>query len=129
MGEQVQMVYCESCGAANASDAQQCFACHRSLTDAEPAVVPPPKSNTTNEEEHPAISEEQYKILARVGTGGFGAVYKARALQDHNRLVAIKEIRLRNLQPQEIIEATDTFNREVQFLSMLSHPNLPRIYT
>jgi serine/threonine protein kinase len=104
----VQMVYCESCGASNPGDAQQCFACHRSLTDAEPTEEPPKQRPTTNENEieHPAIPEERYKILACVGTGGFGAVYKARAIQDNNRLVAIKEIRLRNLKPQEIIEAT-----------------------
>ena len=43
-------------------------------------------------------------------------------------MVAIKEIRLQGLKPNEVIDATDTFNREASILSELRHPNLPRIY-
>ena len=46
----------------------------------------------------------------------------------HNALVAIKQINLKGLHPCDVIEATDTFNREVSLLSGLTHPNLPRIY-
>lgn len=112
------MVYCESCGAANASDAARCFACQRVFSS----------TATSAQEEMPAFLGEQYRVLAQVGIGGFGAVYKAFDTKADNRLVAIKEIRLRGLKPQEKIDATDTFNREVQILSQLSHPNLPRIH-
>jgi serine/threonine protein kinase len=64
----------------------------------------------------------------RLGTGGFGAVYKARDTQHANDLVAIKEICLRGLAPQEFMEATDTFRREADLLSYLTHPSLPRLY-
>src|SRR5713101_4763704 len=70
----------------------------------------------------------RYRIISQVGTGGFGAVYKAADSQYGDRPVAVKEISLYGLKAQEAIEATDTFNREVSLLSGLTHPNLPRVY-
>src|SRR5260370_23382366 len=69
----------------------------------------------------------RYRILARIGEGGFGTGYKARDQRKHGKLVAIKEINMAKLSAQEKIEATDTFNRELSLLSWLSHKNLPRI--
>ncbi len=70
----------------------------------------------------------RYRIISQVGTGGFGAVYKAADSPYGDRPVAVKEISLYGLKAQEAIEATDTFNREVSLLSGLTHPNLPRVY-
>ena len=70
----------------------------------------------------------RYKVLGQVGTGGFGAVYKARDLQANGRVVAIKAIELDTLSASQAIEATDTFNRELGLLSSLDHPHLPTIY-
>jgi len=72
--------------------------------------------------------QQRYQIITQVGTGGFGVVHKAVDLQHGNRLVAIKELRLRGLLPQAVIDATAAFKREVQLLSQLRHPNLPGIY-
>jgi len=72
--------------------------------------------------------QQCYQIISQVGTGGFGVVHKAIDLQHSSRLVAIKEVRLRGLSPQAVIDATSTFKREVQLLSQLHHPNLPGIY-
>src|SRR5439155_20162228 len=58
----------------------------------------------------------------------FGVVYKARDIKRRHRLVALKQIDLGGLSPRQIIEATDSYNREVSMLSRLSHRNLPRIY-
>lgn len=55
-------------------------------------------------------------------------MYKAEDMQEQYRLVAIKEIGLRGLTPQQVIEATGAFNREVALLSDLKHKNIPRIY-
>ncbi len=70
----------------------------------------------------------RYRVLDPVGKGGFGAVYKAEDTQEGNRLLAVKEINLRALSPQEMVDATSAFNREVLWLSELSHLHLPHIY-
>jgi len=70
----------------------------------------------------------RYFIMSQVGAGGFGSVYKARDIQNGDRLVAIKEVSLLGLHPQAMIEATAAFQREVSVLSHLDHPNLPRLY-
>lgn len=74
------------------------------------------------------LLHDRYRVLSQVGTGGFGAVYKARDLQANGRMVAIKAIELDTLSASQAIEATDTFNRELGLLSSLDHPHLPTIY-
>jgi len=71
---------------------------------------------------------QRYRILEKVGEGGFGVTYKAEDLDHHRWLVAIKQISLSRLSPREMIEATDSFNREVEYLSRLKYENIPRIY-
>jgi serine/threonine protein kinase len=70
----------------------------------------------------------RYRILARIGEGGFGTVYKARDRHQHGKLVAIKVINMAALSAQEKIEVTDSFNREITLLSRLEHRHLPRIH-
>src|SRR6266705_28818 len=121
-------LFCEKCGAANPANrtgTENCFACGKPLL-----------AETAQPELHPStgplipgsLLNLRYLIIGQVGTGGFGAVYKAKDTQSGDRLVAIKEINLQGLKPQEVIEATDTFNREVMLLSGLAHPNLPKLY-
>jgi len=107
-------LYCPTCGAANAADSPVCFACKQPLS----ATI---LDNTS-------LLQGRYRTLTQVGKGGFGAVYRAEDTQAHNDIVAIKQINLRGLTPQETIEATDAFNREVSLLTNLDHPNLPHIY-
>ncbi len=104
--------YCDRCGAAQQAPMAYCFACGQALQDSAREL----------------LLRQRYRILNPVGQGGFGAVYKAEDTHRADRLVAIKEINLSNLTPQQVIDATTSFNREVHLLSGLSHPNLLRIY-
>ncbi len=114
--------YCLSCGAANRAEAEVCFACGTSMK----ITVPLSPANSTSLVGQPLL-KQRYRILAQVGNGGFSVVYKAADTQDSNCKVAIKAITLHGLQTQEIIEATEAFNREMLLLSDLKHRNLPRI--
>lgn len=147
-------LYCDECGAANLSNATICFACQQPLHAfqiaeqapdpylPEEVTMPPtllqlelnPLSGsltiTSLHQQNPAqnLLHNRYEILGQAGTGGFGAVYKARDKQNRDRMVAIKAIELDTLSAIQAIEATDTFNREVSLLSNLDNSHLPRIY-
>ncbi len=133
------MMYCDACGAANEPMAEQCFACQQTFVEENIEGVESAQSPAANDIENSetatdsrlapgTLLEGRYKIVQEVGTGGFGSVYRAIDTLVANRHVAIKEIRLQGLKPNEVIDATDTFNREANILSELKHPNLPRIY-
>src|SRR5438105_2492521 len=110
-------IYCNTCGAANSLESKACFACQQPLG-----------ANTGDEATDNPLLHARYQLLTQAGTGGFGAVYKAIDTQNAQCIVAVKQINLRGLSTQEVIEATDAFNREVVLLSDLEHPNLPRIH-
>src|SRR5437660_1439989 len=108
--------FCSHCGAANSIELELCFACQRPLD-----------AITDEADSSPALLG-RYRLIEQIGSGGFGAVYKALDTAANDALIAIKQVNLKGLSPQEIIEATSSFNREVELLSSLSHPQLPRIY-
>ncbi len=66
----------------------------------------------------------RYEIEAVLGTGGMGAVYRARDLE-LNRTVALKVIRPELLSNPE---AVDRFKREVLLASQVTHRNVLRIH-
>jgi len=123
--------YCSNCGAANPLFAVSCAGCSLSLKITVPLPPEPETAAVAHKAAHlkpDQLLEGRYRIVSQVGTGGFGAVYKAEDIQDGNRPVAIKEIGLSGLTSQQAIEAADAYNREVMILSDLKHPNIPRIY-
>ena len=122
---------CNNCGTVNPFDAVSCCRCASSFKITTP-LAPEPAGNSANaivaHLKAGDLLENRYRIVSQVGVGGFGAVYKAEDIQDHNRSVAIKEIGLGGLTSQQVIEATGAFNREVTLLSDLKHKSIPRIY-
>src|SRR5262249_4692688 len=80
-----------------------------------PSSIPIPQ----NLAQHP-----RYQIVALIGRGGLGTVYKAKD-RSLERMVAIKVI------DKEVIvwpELLERFGREARALSRLSHPNIVAAY-
>ncbi len=70
----------------------------------------------------------RYKIVAPVGQGGMGAVYRAEDLRLIGRVCAVKEIRSDpDATPEELKQSQEQFHREAFILARLDHPNLPKV--
>ncbi|MBX9693881.1 MAG: protein kinase, partial [Cyanobacteria bacterium] len=69
----------------------------------------------------------EYEILSEIGRGGMGIVYKARHKQS-DRLVAIKQLVLDNVDPKKIAEFKDRFRREAQTALRLEHANIVKVF-
>ncbi|HWE51693.1 MAG TPA: bifunctional serine/threonine-protein kinase/formylglycine-generating enzyme family protein [Bryobacteraceae bacterium] len=69
----------------------------------------------------------QYQVFEEIGRGAAGVVY--RALDPAiGRQVAIKELRLSQLAPDEVAEARHRFIREAQAVGNLRHENIVTLY-
>jgi serine/threonine protein kinase len=70
----------------------------------------------------------RYKIIAPVGQGGMGAVYRAEDLRLEGRVCAVKEICPDpDATPEALVQAQEQFRREAFTLGRLDHPNLPKV--
>ncbi|MCG3125593.1 MAG: Serine/threonine-protein kinase PknD [Phycisphaerae bacterium] len=65
-----------------------------------------------------------YKLLQRIGSGGFGDVYMAEQQEPVCRRVALKVIKL-GMDTRQVIAR---FEAERQALAMMDHPNIARIF-
>ncbi len=66
---------------------------------------------------------ERYKLLQKIGEGGFGLVYMAEQLLPVRRRVAIKVLRL-NTDSKSVLAR---FESERQALAMMDHPNIAKV--
>jgi serine/threonine-protein kinase len=74
------------------------------------------------------VLRERYKIIAPVGQGGMGAVYRAADLRLEGRVCAIKEVCPDpDATPEALAQSQEQFHREAFTLARLDHPNLPKV--
>ncbi len=69
----------------------------------------------------------RYEILAELGRGAMGIVYKARDPKI-NRVVAVKTFSLASQSPEEEVEYRERFFREAEAAGRLSHPGIVTIF-
>ena len=67
---------------------------------------------------------KNYKLIAEVGAGTYGRVYKAKHLK-HDKFVALKKIEMSNKHITDGFPITTI--REIKILAMVSHPNIIRL--
>jgi dienelactone hydrolase len=68
---------------------------------------------------------DHFKVLERIGAGGFGEVYRARDIRV-DRLVALKVL------PEDFLEGEERrarFEREAKLLASLNHPGIAILYS
>jgi eukaryotic-like serine/threonine-protein kinase len=83
-------------------------------------VVPPPPASG----EHIGDVIGRYKLMEKIGEGGFGAVYVAEQREPVKRRVALKIIKL-GMDTREIV---GRFEAERQALAMMDHVNIAKVF-
>jgi len=112
------MAVCPKCGFYNALGKKYCVKCNTRLTAQEAQASPPLKpKNYVPEAIHLKAGDvisgrkEAYRILKFINEGGFGTVYQVEA---HQKLFALKIIKLRNVMPEDRHEVKSRFKREYE---------------
>jgi serine/threonine protein kinase len=133
-------LFCIHCGAAHPPVARFCPVCGHALILQDRgniSAVSPTTSvslkvsmpNTpSNAQLSTVLLKQRYRLRKKVGSGGYGDVYKALDSQFADRLVAVKEMSQDGLSLREIHEASEAFKHEAFLLATLTHPGLPSIY-
>jgi tetratricopeptide (TPR) repeat protein len=130
---------CPVCATENSTEASHCGKCHtplpgfnssETLNDATKVwseTTSPPKTKATaaGEDFGPGtVLADRYEIIALVGQGGMGAVYKARDTE-LDRIVAIKLIRPELAKNPEVLRR---FKQELILARQVTHKNVIRIF-
>ena len=113
---------CEECGAELPANAPQglCPRClaHMGMGLLQTAVLP--ESDFQIERTGTMIG--RYKLLEKIGEGGFGVVYMAEQVEPVQRKVALKIIKA-GMDTREVIAR---FEAERQAIALMDHPNIAR---
>ena len=112
---------CDHCGAENRTTAKFCSKCRNPLQNS-------PYTPTSSIAAPSQLLNHRYRLISKIGEGGFGAVYQVADCSLNNALRAVKEMCIQSLDPQEIQRAKVAFQQEVSLLATLYHPHLPRVY-
>lgn len=91
--------------------------------DAGQAGVPSTIKLSLPAEEGPGCMIGRYKLLEKVGEGGFGVVYVAEQREPVKRRVALKIIKL-GMDTKQVVAR---FEAERQALAMMDHPNIAKV--
>ena len=73
-----------------------------------------------------SVIEGRYEIISKLGSGGFGTVYKARQLST-GQLVAIKMMHMSRMPTANSEIVAGRFEREMRLIAQLKHPNVVRL--
>jgi serine/threonine protein kinase len=89
-----------------------------------PPVGPGPRIDSLSISEGPGSVIGRYKLLERIGEGGFAVVYMAEQTEPLRRQVALKIIKL-GMDTRQVIAR---FEAERQALAMMDHPGIAKVY-
>ena len=95
----------------------------RELESGESLAAPGPPFQGARITEGPGTVIDRYKLLQRLGEGGFGVVYMAEQQEPVTRKVALKIIKL-GMDTREVIAR---FEAERQALALMDHPGISRV--
>src|SRR5262249_1078444 len=95
----------------------------RAADDAEGFMEGATKSEPTPSSESPGTVIGHYKLLEKIGEGGFGAVYVAEQRQPVKRRVALKIIKL-GMDTKQVVAR---FEAERQALALMDHPSIAKV--
>ncbi|MFO0723976.1 MAG: protein kinase [Myxococcota bacterium] len=112
---------CPKCGWLNLP-AQACAQCGASVANAEPPDTRP----VTGDEliDRAPIIDGRYRVLAKLGEGGMGAVYRV----EHIRMGKIMALKVLRPDLAKKRSSVDRFHREGQMVSRLNHPNTITVF-
>jgi hypothetical protein len=131
------MIACSNCGAASFESTGRCTSCGHTLSildrsnlEGDETAAAPARAATTS----PPLSSrgfapgmvlaERYRIVALLGRGGMGEVYRAEDIKLGN-VVALKFL---PASLQNDAAALSAFHGEVRNARQVSHPNVCRVY-
>jgi len=101
---------CTACGKSNPPEAQFCGKCGRPLGSS----LPKPGD----------IIAERYRVVAPIGRGAMGTVYRV----EHTQISKVMAIKLLHRELQEDPENVARFHREAESASRLNHPNTVHVF-
>ena len=127
---------CPQCHASMSENVRFCTSCGTAVTRVDTPVSRTSDDRTQVVSAHGAIEpvpfdpmlgrvlESKYKLVARLGEGGMGAVYRATRVHIGDE-VAVKVLHTKFVKEQSALER---FRREARAAAMLHHPNVVAIY-